>query len=266
MKPVLGLVVALSTEARALLGRGTWRKFDGWPLRHGRLKDGSKILCVLSGVGMDQAHLASRWLTGQGVSVLASMGISGGLHPDIKPGALIIAESVLELLESGNGGKTNLVWASQNSCAEYLHKVLAGKGFELHLGKVISTRQAVLTSEGKKSLYQKSGALAVDMECAAVAHSAREAGIPFFALRAVCDPCEQTIPPDISNSLNENGQIKPWFIMRKLLRRPSLVKDLLRTGRDYKTALSALGRAWQLQVKYDPGRFLSRILDKEVYK
>jgi adenosylhomocysteine nucleosidase len=250
MNPLLGLVVALPAEARALLGWGIWHKVDGWPVRRSRLKNGSEILCIRSGVGMDQALQVSHTLIAQGVTTLASVGVSGGLHPDMKSGTLIIATSVLEQLENGGEQNQNRVWDVDSTYTERLHAILSHEGVVVHCGHVITTRDPLLTIEEKKSLYEKSQALAVDMESAVVARSAREKGLPFFALRTVCDTFDQPIPREVFNWVYDSRHPKALFIMGKLMRKPALISDVLRMGKDFKTALAALKLAWQLLITH----------------
>jgi adenosylhomocysteine nucleosidase len=243
MKPMLGLVVALAAEARALLGWGLWQRVGGLKVRRLRLHDGTDIICVRSGVGIENSLSAARLLVTEGVGALASMGVAGGLYPGMKAGDLIIAEVVLE---EGNGKD---IWEADSTCAERAHSALKASGMPVHRGTVITTHRAVLTAKKKKSLYTQSGALAVDMESASLARAAREANLPFFVLRAVCDAAERSMSKDLSDCLDERGQVRLSFLLRKLLRRPSMVSELLRMRKEFAAALVALKKGWRVQLK-----------------
>ena len=51
MEPVLGLVVALAAEGRALLGSFGWAHAGALAVRRTGLPDGTGLLCARAGVG-----------------------------------------------------------------------------------------------------------------------------------------------------------------------------------------------------------------------
>jgi adenosylhomocysteine nucleosidase len=87
------------------------------------------------------------------------------------------------------------------------------------------------------------------MESAAVARIAQAANIPFFSLRVICDPARVAVPRAISMCLDQNGNVRFQAVVRNLARRPSTVFGLLRLGRYYAVARSALRAAWRVQIK-----------------
>jgi nucleoside phosphorylase len=241
VKPALGLLVALPAEGRALLGRFGWRRVGGRRTLRTRLPDGSALLCVCSGVGAPRALSAARWLVDEGATALAVLGVSGGLDPALKPGDMIVAETVLENRNAEPQGS----WRTDAAGAELLHTALSAEGLTATRGAVLSGDRATLTKERKISLYKESGALCVDMESAAVARAASEKKIPLFVLRAVCDPADQSVPRDLFEVLDEEGDVRPSLLLPRIARNPYLVFELIRTGRAYFAALNSLRRASQ---------------------
>ena len=55
MNSTIGVVVALPGEAKALVGRRDWQEAEGLLYCRSFLKDGTKLLVVQSGMGMDNA-------------------------------------------------------------------------------------------------------------------------------------------------------------------------------------------------------------------
>jgi len=241
----LGLVVALPAEMRALIGRGRCQNSDGFPVRRIDLRGGHEIICIRSGVGMDNALRAARILVRERVRLLVSAGVSGGLRPGLQPGTLIIAGSVFEHRESGE----TLTWSPGTSCSKHLAGLFSASGLCACTGQVISTPRPVLSAEDKRLLYQHTGASAVDLESAAVARAACDAECAFYALRAVCDSAEQAVPDEIVCALQETGQIRLRPLIQALAKRPQLGGDLYRLGRNFSRALAVLHSAWALQVK-----------------
>jgi adenosylhomocysteine nucleosidase len=259
MKSILGLIVALSAEGRSLLGRKGWRREREGILRRLRLNDGTNMVCVCSGVGIENALSAARRLADEGASALAVTGVAGGLSPGIKTGDLIIAETVLEKEDE----KKDRIWNTDTLYTDLVRKALVAEGLTAHPGILISTTQPVFTTQTKRYFYRRHQALAVDMESAGVAHAAEEAGLPFFILRAVCDTFEEYVPPDFFACIDPNGDVRLPVLFRRLWLSPSSIVALLRMRKKFGIALAALKRGWQVQINYGlPALLVSRQLNR----
>ena len=240
----MGLVVALPAEARFLIGWGPWERRGRFISRRLCLDDGTDLFCVRSGMGTQNALSAARWLIREGVSALAVLGVSGGLDPSLKTGDLVVGQTVLE--ESGKG--TRCVWKSNSGLIESAYKALKAKEMTAHMGAVITAEGAVLSAERKQSIYRETHAMAVDMESSAVGQTATGAGLAFFLLRAICDTSDQNIPEELFLCLDPSGKTCFSPLINSLLRRPSLMAELLRTRSRFVTALKSLRRGWRIQV------------------
>jgi adenosylhomocysteine nucleosidase len=228
-----GLVVALPAEARVLAGKG-WRSEDGRQVLRMTAGPGDEWLCVRCGVGPGRAGSAARWLIGQKVTSLAVLGVSGGLAPGLASGRLVVAERVIDKTA---GGK---FWPCKGS--DGLLKVLAQAGIAADRGLIVTVPEPVLDPEAKSRLHRETGALAVDMESAAVARAAAEAGLNCVILRAVCDAADRRVPPALYQMVDGDGHLRISILLRELVRRPGLIVDLLAMQRDFSRALKALGR------------------------
>jgi adenosylhomocysteine nucleosidase len=245
MNPAIGLVVALNAEASALIGHGRWQHAEGCLFRRSRLTEGTHLIVARSGMGAKNASMASRWLIREGVVALAVSGVSGGLSPDLMPGDLVLADSVME--EKGN--QFNQIWEGNSAFVHMAHAGLMDKGIAAYSGPIITVPGPVFSAGDKHALFAKSKALAVDMESAAVAVAAGNAGLPFFAFRAVCDAAGRSIPDDFLDFINQRGRVRLFRLLRRLFLKPTLVSDLLRMKRDFGTALAGLGRAWHMAIR-----------------
>jgi len=244
MQPAIGLVVALNAEAIALIGRGPWRQGDVCLFRRSHLTRDTPLLIARSGIGMRQAGSAAEWLVREGVFALGVSGISGGLSPDLGPGDLIVADAVLK---EGNG--YNLVWKGDRRLADLTSSALRAKGLSPYCGAIMTVHEPVFSVRKKEALYNESRALAVDMESAAVAAVARNAGLPFFAIRSVCDPCTVSVPEALSECLDPRGRVRPFHLLRRLMLSPRLLLDLGPMKGYFSMALNGLRQAWCNQVK-----------------
>lgn len=85
---------------------------------------------------------------------------------------------------------------------------------------------------------------AVDMESSAVEAVCAEAGVPFLAVRAVSDTADTALSPELVRLLS-GGNVSVWKACAALVRRPSLLGEFLRLGRD--TSFAAHKLADELQ-------------------
>ncbi|MFQ5442363.1 MAG: hypothetical protein ACE5EB_06535, partial [Thermodesulfobacteriota bacterium] len=207
------------------------------------LGGGDDLFAVLSGVGAEKARSAARWLIGSGADALLSIGIAGGLSPDVKPGDIVIAEKVI-------GEETGAIWRADGAVVKSACETLKGSSLQVLSGAVITTARPTLSAGEKEDLYMRSGALAVDMESAAVARAAAKAGVPFFAMRAVSDEAGRSVSRDIYDCLDEEGGVRSRTLMNNILRRPSMVQEMLGLRTGFKSGLSALEAGWGALVKH----------------
>jgi adenosylhomocysteine nucleosidase len=108
----------------------------------------------------------------------------------------------------------------------------------------------VLTSsEEKRKLSSRTGAIAVDMESAAVAGVAREAGVPFAVIRALLDPVEMAIPDRVLTVVDEFGRLNVLKLIRQLVEHPGEVFCLLAMRRNFRAVQTALARVLDLAGK-----------------
>jgi len=244
MNSTIGLVVALPSEARALIGRGRWKHAEGHLFRRSHLNNKTHLIVVRSGLGMENAFLASQWLIAEGVVALGVSGVSGGLDPGLEPGDMVLADSIIQ----ENGDTCQQIWEGNSKFVEISYAALIAEGIPVYRGPIITVQKAVLSARNKQGLFTKTNALAVDMESAAVAAAANKASIPFFALRTVCDTATRSIPIEIFHCLNQAGRVRPLHLFWTLLLSPTLISDLLCMKRDFALASAALGQAWNTMM------------------
>ncbi len=206
---MIGLVTGLRAEARIAGRIGTARAGGGTP---------------------DGARLAALALVAEGVTALVSFGLAGGLDPALLAGDMVDAA---EILADG------VRYATDAGLVARLHGRPSGT--------IVATSGVVATAAAKAALHGDTGAVAVDLESGAVARVAREAGLPFAVLRAVCDPAIRTLPRAALVALDAHGAIGGWRIALALFKRPGDIAGLLALARDAARARAALvGRVGQI--------------------
>lgn len=171
-------------------------------------------------------HLA-RDLAEQGATALLSFGIAGGLAPDLQTGDLVIGSAVVT---------ADAAYACNRDLADRLAAALSGAV----RGNVWGGDVIVDTAAAKARLHRDSGAVIVDLESAAVAWAAAEAGLPFGVLRAVADPAAHGLPPAALVGLDKEGRPAIGPVLGALARSPGQLPALIRLGRQSSAAMKAL--------------------------
>ena len=174
------------------------------------------------------ARKAARRLIGEGVTSLVSFGLAGGLDPGLHPGDLLVPSSVLEPGSRPRPTDTRL--------SHHLGCGTVPKGVLL-AGTTVIAEPAM-----KQRLWNETGAMAIDLESGPAAEAALEEGLPFAALRAICDPAWRRLPTAALVCLGEQGRIDVRRLGLALLRAPRDLPALIVLGSDAAAGRQALRR------------------------
>jgi adenosylhomocysteine nucleosidase len=220
--------------ARAALGN----------IRSGRLQafrhevgdaDGVEGHLIETGIGAEAAYPAARAaLDVLAVDVVVSTGYAGALGP-AGIGELVMGTEVLN-------------WTKGNQHVRFRndHALLAMARDTADLAKTPWSQGAVVTVDNvmwrateKQALGTVSGAIAVDMESAAIAQAAGERGVPFLLVRAVSDRADEDLPMDFNLWFAPFG---PLRCSLQILKHPSSVRGLYGMKRHADQASESLRR------------------------
>jgi hypothetical protein len=95
--------------------------------------------------------------------------------------------------------------------------------------------------EEKRRLRQ-TGAIVVEMEAAAVLEKARDAGRPFYAVKAVSDGADESFSLDLNAARDGDGRFSVMRILNQAFRSPmTAFPELARLKRNGERAAVALG-------------------------
>jgi adenosylhomocysteine nucleosidase len=166
-----------------------------------------------------------------------SFGIAGGLAPHLKPGACVVARNIIA---------ENARYASDVGWAQSMICTVQGRASRfaalpnVSFGDIVGSDVPVASAHAKRGLYEKTGAIAVDMESHLAARIAVEHRVPFAAFRVITDPSHRALPPAALVATNADGGIDFQAIMRSLIRHPKQVPTLFRLALDSWAARQAL--------------------------
>lgn len=179
------------------------------------------------GGGAKGAERAAEGLVAGGATALLSFGLAGGLHPALQAGDLLIPATVVLDRET---------WAADPGLMARLGPATPGALY----GTLYGGGAVLATAADKAALHAHTGAVAVDLESAAVARVARRHGLPFAVLRAVCDPAGRDLPRAALVALDPDGRIGALRVGGAVLARPSDIPALIRLATDAARARRAL--------------------------
>ena len=169
----------------------------------------------------------------QGCRGIISFGIAGGLTPDLRPGACIVARSIV------TGDR------KYHSHREWFDRLLSAIPGSIH-ADIAGAETPVCSPGDKRKMAVATGAVAVDMESAGSAIAALKHKLPFAALRVVADPSHRTLPPAALSERLINGATDLSAVWRSVVAQPSQCGGLLRLALDTRTARTALVRTRRL--------------------
>ncbi|MEN3291293.1 MAG: hypothetical protein V7642_546 [Burkholderiales bacterium] len=156
---------------------------------------------------------------------IISFGIAGGLDPALRPGACVIADEIVEIVEIVTPARRFPVDAgwlqALRTCVP-----------DATQGTVAGVDQPMLDAADKARLRQSSGARAVDMESHRAALIAQRHGVPFAACRVVADPAHRSLPSTAAVGLRDDGTMALMQTLRCLMRQPGQLPALIRLASD----------------------------------
>lgn len=191
-----------------------------------------QVYILVCGMGKGRAHSAAQKMAVNGCEALISWGTAGALVADIKPGALIIPESIIteddEIIQTASKWRRKVV-KELNDCPD-----------DVYLGRLSDSIQVLTSSKDKYTARQHGDSLAVDMESATIAKVAKQENIPFISIRAISDSANMSIPESILNYTDPYGQVQISQLIPAILKRPTDIPKIIKLARGYRSAARTL--------------------------
>lgn len=135
----------------------------------------SNVECLVTGMGPRAGEAVRRRLSEGDIQLVVSTGFAGGIRPGFQVGDLVLASEVIHA-PSGARHRPASSFFSLSETA--------------FVGPFVTVEKALADPKEKARAGNRFGAIAVDMESAAVAQAATQAGVAWVAVRAILDPME----------------------------------------------------------------------------
>ncbi len=219
----IGIVTGLASEAACL------RVFDA----------AKRPLARCAGAGPVAARSAASDLLAVGCNALISFGCAGGLDPQLRPGAAVVATEIVS--RQGGHFPTDDIWRNRVLAMLAANDLTAGDG-AVRAGRILGSDGILASAADKHRLASEFAASIVDMESHAVAAAAAAAGVPMLAIRAVCDTATTSLPDWLETVVGDDGRPRTMRAIAKLATHPSDIGRVLQLAAAQRAALATLRR------------------------
>jgi len=164
--------------------------------------------------------------------------VAAGLSPELRAGDLVVGDRAIIYRR---GRTTPQSFPCDPGLRERALTLVRRSGSRHSLGPIVTVERILLTAAEKRDLAAESGALAVDMESAAIAAMAAVRAVPFLAVRAILDPVEEDLKIAFDQFLDGRGEPMWGPLTRYLLAHPQAVPRLMALGLRTKVTCTRLG-------------------------
>ncbi len=223
----MGVVAALAAEARAL---GPSMPRAGIPPLSELAWVGDGALLAVSGIGLEAAQSAARALLDAGASALMTFGMAGGLDPTLKAGTVVLPRELIS--EAGTHWLASSPWRERVAAEVSPLRAVSE-------GNLLTVARAIDSPADKAAAFLETGAVAADMESAAVAEIAGRHQLPFIAVRVIVDTAADQLPRAVVNA-SRAGKVHIGRLAAGLAAAPGDIAALFRLAQRYRIALHSL--------------------------
>ncbi|HTT04034.1 MAG TPA: hypothetical protein VMF64_02000 [Steroidobacteraceae bacterium] len=241
---VTGIVAALRSEARCLPQRGSGLRSAA---------AGMHLSVLASGMGCLRAARAAQRLVREGAGALLCFGVAGALDPSLRCGDIVLASEVIcaqpLALQLPGMRPTALPAQARLRTAELWRARLAAalmRQAPVIEAPMLTSTELICEAREKKLLFRQTGAVAVDMESAAVGVVANLHNLPFMVLRVIADTAEDALPSVLRSIVGTDAGAASWVSWLTMLGAPAAWPGLMRMGRRYQRARGTLSQCARL--------------------
>ena len=183
-------------------------------------------------MGQAAAEIATRKILDFGANSLLVIGTCGALSPLLKPGDIVLPETVMT--------DSQVTMLPTSSWHQSAYTLLSGLAIPIHTQSLLSIGRVLSRSVEKNQIYLDTGAVAVDMESAAIMKVALSKQVPVLILRTVIDPSDFSIPDFVLKNSDAFGDTHTYPLLKSCIVNPLRLGTLFRLAGYYGRAKSTL--------------------------
>ena len=201
----------------------------------------AEIIGVATGLGIVRAADTVRRALQSFASadLVIATGLAGALRESLQPGDLVLADRLI--LDAQRSDLEPTTVAIPSADLARCKAALEAHRLGFATGTILTAGQILKDGAAKRDAHTRTGALAVDMESAAVAAGALRRGLRFACVRAVLDTVDEEITG--AELVGPDGEVRPLAAAGFVLRNPAAIVGLARMMRGLNRATAALAGA-----------------------
>lgn len=189
----------------------------------------TELAAIATGLGIRRAAEAARRAIEAfpAADLVIATGVAGALSETLECADLVLADSLISESEAPVSAAENFVIPAADLAR--FKDALQRTRRKFTVGPILTTARILHDGAAKRAASARTGAIAVDMESAAVAAEANRRGVRFACVRAVLDTIDETVVG--AELAGPDGAVRPLAAANFILRNPSAVSDLVRMMR-----------------------------------
>lgn len=198
--PLTGIIVAMQEELEVILqslDKTSTQERAGMQFHIGHYA-GRPVVAVICGIGKVNAALCTQILISEfAVQQVINLGVAGGLGLDVKPGDIVIGDSLVQhdmdvtVFDLPKGQIPRLDVFDFKAHPVLLQAAIEASktiSTQAHfVGRIVTGDQFVASPDAAKRLHEDFQALACEMESASIAHVCHVNATPFVCIRSISD-------------------------------------------------------------------------------
>ena len=242
----IALIAAMPEETRPLLRRV--RAYDrdelaGFPLYRFVIAD--RQCCLIeSGMGPTRAARAATALLGATHPVLLiNFGFGGAVRPGPEIGDVVVAQQLYSCHGQLVTEEAGLALPPGDILASGLEQGRSREEYAVLRGTFVTVAGILAKAAASELLPAGATHPVLEMETAAVARSAAQAGVPFVALRAISDDAGEELGFAITDFTDAEMNVKISRVLATVAKNPRIIPQLLRLARNTSVAGRNLAEA-----------------------
>ena len=226
---MIGIITAMPTEASEFSGKFSECRTEtvaGISFCAGTLKN-SFVVLASGGIGKVNAALCAQAMIDRfGVGIIFNCGVAGGLRSAVSRGGVVVADGLVQYdVDTTAMGDPKGFVSTVNTVRFEVNELVSARcanlsaalGYATVRGTVASGDRFLSDSAAVRSIARDFGAVAFEMEAAAIAQVCMRNRVEFVAVKGISDYADDAAADDYQASLEETARI-PQRVLWEVLK------------------------------------------------
>jgi adenosylhomocysteine nucleosidase len=194
------------------------------------------LLTVGVGVRNARANSARAMDSLSDIGLVVITGVAGALIDGLPIGRPVLADKLM--MRSGDGFVPERTIDAPRDRFDTMAGALDASSIQYAAGPMMTSRRAIALAADKRRAHDATGAIAIDMESAAIAFEAAARNLPFVCVRTILDTAGEDLAG--ANFADENGNIRVKAAAKALITNPAMIAGVARLLRNLRITTNSM--------------------------